>query len=59
MKGGDKHKIQAMMLFNDMDRKDIELLRKKKNKTKVIENYLKIIDSCSVKYIDETKAILR
>ena len=59
MKGGDKHKIQAMMFFNDMDRKDIELLRKKKNKTKVIENYLKIIDSCSVKYIDETKAILR
>ena len=48
-----------MMFFNDMDRKDIELLRKKKNKTKVIENYLKIIDSCSVKYIDETKAILR
>ena len=48
-----------MMFFNDMDRKDIELLRKKKNKTKAVENYLKIIDSCSVKYIDEAKAILR
>ena len=59
MKGGDKHKIQAMMLYNDMDRKDIELLRKKKNKTKAVENYLKIIDSYSGKCINEAKAVLR
>ena len=59
MKGEDKRKTLARMLFNDVERSNIEKLKRRKNKTDAVENYLKIIAKNSVKDVNEAKAILR
>lgn len=59
MKGEDKRKTLAMMVFNDVQRRAVEKLKKRKNKTNAVKNYLKIIDSHSEKDVNQAKAILR
>ena len=48
-----------LMLFNDVDLRKVDLLKKRKNKSKAVNNYLKIVDTFSVDLINEAKAILR
>ena len=44
MKGEDKRKTLMIMLFNRVNRRQIEKLKKRKNQTGAVKNYLKIID---------------
>lgn len=59
LKGYDKRKILAMMLFNDADENLNEKLKKRKNKTMAVQNYMDIIDKYSKKDINKAKEILR
>ena len=59
LKGEDKRKTLAMMLLNDVERKNIEKLKKRVNKTSAVENYLKIVSKYNEKHVNEAKAILR
>ena len=47
------------MLLNDVEKKNIEKLRKRVNKTNAVENYLKIVSKYNKTHVNEAKAILR
>lgn len=59
IKGAEMRLTLFLMLFNDVDLRKVGLLKKRKNKSKAVTNYLKIIDTFSVDLINEAKAILR
>jgi len=59
LKGEDKRKTLAMMLLNDVEKKNIQKLKERVNKTNAVENYLKIVGKYNEKHVNEAKAILR
>ena len=48
-----------IILLNNVDLRKVSLLKKRKNVSKAVGNYLKIVDSYDVKSINEAKALLR
>lgn len=59
IKGAEMRLTLLIMLLNDVNVWKVGLLKKRKNKSKAVKNYLTIVDTFSANLINEAKAALR